>query len=101
VPAFYLRQPAAYSSTNGFTAEKIVQKSVSTDATGFQRDLYSFPALGPIGHDQHLESRFFQIVMKADLAVMRARRAQWFPKPDGHQDLMVRVLWRVTDAIDI
>ncbi|MFK4720538.1 hypothetical protein ABIE89_001638 [Bradyrhizobium niftali] len=66
IPVFYLRQ---WHDSEGRLYEhkqvhggRIVQKPVSAVATGFQRDLYTFPALGAEGFDQHLESKFFQIV---------------------------------------
>lgn len=78
VPVFYPRQ---WYGTAGRLFEhkrvhggKIVQKAVGAAATGFQRDLYPFPALGPIGHDQHLESRFFQIVDDEGARALSAER---------------------------
>ncbi|MDF3813881.1 MULTISPECIES: DUF4238 domain-containing protein [Rhodopseudomonas] len=66
VPVFYLRQ---WHDAGGRLFEhrkvfggRVVQKPVGADGSGFQRDLYAFPTLGPQGLDQHLENKFFQIV---------------------------------------
>ncbi|MGY3472469.1 DUF4238 domain-containing protein [Bradyrhizobium ottawaense] len=66
IPVFYLRQwhdgvGQLYEHKKVY-GDRIVRKPVSAIATGFQRDLYAFPELGPEGFDQHLESKFFQIV---------------------------------------
>ena len=62
IPAFYLRQwygldhkLLEYSIKHG----KLIQKRVSADATGFERDLYEFPEF-PQDLSQFMEQRFFE-----------------------------------------
>src|SRR5580704_6445010 len=61
IPAFYLRQwhgPDDKLVEYTIKYRKLITKSVSADATGFERDLYKFPEL-PSPLSQFLERQFF------------------------------------------
>jgi hypothetical protein len=61
IPAFYLRQwhgPDDKLVEYTIKYRKLIAKSVSADATGFERDLYKFPEL-PSPLSQFLERQFF------------------------------------------
>ena len=59
IPVFYLKQWATGGKLIEYAKKRgrFIWKSVGLDATGFQRDLYSFPEL-PSPDAQHIEKVF-------------------------------------------
>ncbi|OKO67457.1 DUF4238 domain-containing protein, partial [Bradyrhizobium sp. AS23.2] len=109
IPVFYLRQ---WHDSEGQLYEhkrvrgsRIVRKPVSALATAFQRDLYAFPALGLEGLDQHLESKFFQIVddegAKALHRFLRRDPAPWSAEArSGWSRFLLSLKVRHPDAME-
>ncbi|SFO74788.1 Protein of unknown function [Bradyrhizobium sp. Ghvi] len=109
VPVFYLRQ---WHNGNQKLFEhkrvhggRIAQKEVGATSTGFQRDLYAFPALGPVGYDQYLENRFFKLVddegAKALHRLLLRDPKPWTPEHrSAWSRFLLSVRLRHPDAVD-